>query len=80
MEYLKQDKLKELEILFSWSQFYSNSKLEVNRWPTELLMCKWNSNDFKSSRYYPFNITINANKKLGDKVQQDIIKTSGKTK
>jgi hypothetical protein len=72
------DKRKMLENLFSWSQFYSNSKLEVNRWPTELLMCKWNKESFKIDRYYPFNITINNNKKQADKVQQQIIKISNK--
>ncbi len=72
------ERKKKLENLFSWSQFYSNSSLVVNRWPNELLMCKHNSNDWKLERYYPFNKTINENRKRADGIQQEIIKMSNK--
>lgn len=69
---------KKLEILFSWSQFYSNHSLAVNRWPTELLMCKWKKESFKMERYYPFNKIIMDNKRKADKIQQEIIKINNK--
>jgi hypothetical protein len=77
-EYIHGASKKRLENLFSWSQFYSNSSLTVNRWPTELLMCKWSKESFKIERYYPFNLVINSNRKQADKIQQEIIKISNK--
>ncbi len=78
MEYIQGNKLKKLQNLFSWSQFYSNSSLETNRWSNELLMCKYNSNNFKLERYYPFNKIIMENRKKADDIQQEIIKLSNK--
>lgn len=77
-EYIHGAGKKKLENLFSWSQFYSNSSLTVNRWPSELLMCKYAHTNFKLERYYPFNVVINANRKQADKIQQEIIKISNK--
>jgi hypothetical protein len=77
VEIIQGNKLKKLQNLFSWSQFYSNSSLTVNRWPNELLMSKANSSDWKLHRYLPFNTVINENRRKADEIQKEIIKLSG---
>lgn len=83
MEYIQGNKLKKLQNLFSWSQFYSNSSLSVNRWTNELLMVSYNTipsqqykDSWKLERYYSFNKTINDNRKKADLIQEEIIKIS----
>ncbi len=77
-DFIQGERKKKLENLFSWSQFYSNSALTVNRWPNELLLCKYNSSEWKLDRYYPFNVVINQNRKKAEGIQQEIIKLSNK--
>lgn len=72
MDIINHEKLKKLQNLFSWNQFYKNSGLSINRWPTELLQCKWDVNSNRLERYTPFNDVINENRKIADKIQEEI--------
>lgn len=76
MEIIGQDKLKKLQNLFSWSYFYNNYPLEVDRRPSKLLVCKWSSSSAKLETYKPFEKVIANDKRQADKIQQDIIKLS----
>lgn len=71
-EILSVDYLKKLETLFSWHQFYTNRDLAVNRYSESLLNFKWNSSQFKTERYRPFDKTLFSNRKIAEKVQEEI--------
>ncbi len=71
-EILNEDYLKKLEILFSWHQFYLNRDLPVNKHPDFLLDFKWNVVQFKKERYRPFDKTIFSNRKIAEKIQEEI--------
>ena len=72
----KDSHLKKLEVLFSWSNFHQNSSLEVNRHPTPLLMCSWPNKPNVVQRYYPFNVTLNKEKKQMQAIQKEIASIS----
>lgn len=78
MDIIQGERKKKLENLFSWSQFYTNNALAVNRWPNELLKCKFNSNDWKLFNYKPLEDSIRNDRKKSDKIQQEIVKISNK--
>jgi len=73
-EILNSNYIKDLEMLFSWHQFYTNRDLYVNKHPDSLLNFKWNTNQFKTERYRPFDKTLFNNRKIAEKVQDDIKK------
>ena len=78
-EILTKEYFKKLDILFAWSQFYQNSpQLTVNRYPENLLMCKYKKSDELLKRYYPFNQTLNDNRRKYELVQKEITKLNNK--
>jgi hypothetical protein len=78
MEILTNNYLIKLQNLFSWSQFYQNANLSVNRYPNDLLMCKNNTSEIALKRYYPFNKTLMENKKKYDEIQSKILALNNK--
>jgi len=76
MDIIQGERKKKLENLFSWSQFYTNNSLTVNRWPNELLKCKFNSTEWRLVNYRPLEDLIRNDRKKSNKIQDEIVKMS----